>query len=82
MGWSVYSVVGDEAGDTYPVVDGRLRRHPGLRDPKRCQGNVAVQGGEDLSYCSGSLNPNTVDPSGKVDAAAKKALRTFHGHVR
>ena len=30
MGVSAYRVVGDEAGDIYPVVHGRLRRHPGL----------------------------------------------------
>ena len=66
----------------YPVVDGRLRCHPGLCDPIETSGDMCVLEGESLSYCSGSLNPRTVAPSGNVEFAFRKAVRTVQDEVR
>ena len=42
---------------------------------------MSVRDGEISSYCSGSLNPKTVEPAGNEGAAFKKAVRTVRGHV-
>ena len=60
----------------YPVRDGRLRRHPRLCDPSVLSGCLLVYEREVVAYCSGSLKPRMVTPSGNVVAAFKKAERS------
>ena len=41
---SAFGATEDEAGEIYPVVNGFLRRHPGLPDPIAMSGNYGCTG--------------------------------------
>ena len=74
---------GREEGRMYPVIDGRLRRHPGLSDSRAMSEDyMDAEGASTGSHWSGSLNPRMVDPLGNVGAALTKPSMTVRKGLR